>query len=276
MSFLRQEVEDFVPGNSVPQLAASAKWFHGINRLECLCSRGLGIEFTPDPDDFSTMPAMLAPILERGIPVRFHAFFPGYEIGDQDAGVANNAMKHQCRFLEVVASIATAPVITCHIGLDPEKPIEISRAGDNLGLLVRRAKELGATLALENLRRGPASDPRQVLSWAEAADSALTLDIGHALSSQMVHEKTMSMDEIVDLFTPRIVEAHYYEKETDRHYPPKDMRLLGPVVDHLVQTPCNWWTIELEDLQDIDRTVELTRNYLAAGTKASKASSSTN
>lgn len=257
--------ENVVPalGKTFPQLAASAKWFHGSNRLDSLSSRGLGIEFTPDPDDFSTMPALLAPFLERGIPFRFHAFFPGYEIGDQDADVATRAMNHQRRFLEVVASMVVAPVITCHIGLDPEKFVEINRAGDNLGLLVRRAEELGATLALENLRRGPSSDPRQVWKWAEAAGSALTLDIGHALSSQIVHEGTMSMDEIVDLFTPRIVEAHYYEKETDRHYPPKDMRLLGPVVDRLIQTPCDWWTIELEEMADIDRTVELTRNYLA-------------
>ena len=263
MSFLRQVAEGPVPGNSIPQLAASAKWFHGITRLDYLCSRGLGIEFTPDPDDFSTMPALLAPFIDRGVPVRFHAFFPEYEIGDQDGDAAKRAMNHQRRFLEVVASIASAPVVTCHIGLAPEQPVDMNRAGDNLGLLVRRAEELGVTLALENLRRGPAADPRQVCRWAEAAGSALTLDVGHALSSQMVHDKTMSMDEIVELFAPRIVEAHYYEKETDRHHPPEDMHILGPVVDRLLQTPCNWWTIELEDLRDIDRTVELTRHYLA-------------
>ncbi len=265
MTILRQTKIATEHRTPIPLLAASAKWFHTIDRLHDLTSRGLGIEYTPDPEDFSPMPAVLAPVLERKIPLRFHAFFPEHEIGDQDGGTAAEAMNHHRRFLEVVASMALEPVITCHLGLLPERHIEMSRAGDNLGLLVRRAEELGITLSLENLRKGPASNPEQIWKWAEAAGSALTLDIGHALSSTMVREGVMTMDEIIDLFTPRIIEAHYYEKESDRHYPPEDMRILGPVVDHLLQTPCRWWTIELEDLDDIDRTVELTRGYLARG-----------
>ena len=265
MTFLRQTNIASRHGTPIPLLAASAKWFHTIERLHYLSSQGLGIEYTPDPEDFSTMSAVLAPFLERKIPLRFHAFFPEHEIGDQDGDTAAEAMNHHRRFLEVVASMVVEPVITCHLGLIAERPIEINRAGDNLGLLVRRAEALGITLSLENLRKGPASNPKQVWDWAKAAGSALTLDIGHALSSKMVKEGVMTMDEIIDLFTPRIIEAHYYEKESDRHHPPQDMRILGPVVDHLLRTPCRWWTIELEDLSDIDRTVELTRGYLACG-----------
>jgi sugar phosphate isomerase/epimerase len=263
MTFLRPTNTASGHGTQRPLLAASAKWFQTIDRLHDLMSRGLGIEYTPDPEDFSAMPALLRPFLERKIPLRFHAFFPEHEIGDQDGDAAAEAMDHHIRFLETVASMVVEPVITCHLGLIAERPMEINRAGDNLGLLVRRAEELGITLSLENLRKGPASNPEQIWKWAEAAGSALTLDIGHALSSKMVKEGMMTMAEIINLFTPRIIEAHYYEKESDRHYPPQDMQILGPVVDLLLHTPCRWWTIELEDLSDIDRTVELTRGYLA-------------
>lgn len=104
------------------------------------------------------------------------SFLPGYEIGDQDVDAANRAMDHHRRFLEVAVSIMPEPVITCHIGLIPDQSIDANRGMDNLGLMARRAKELGITLALENLRKGPAADPRQVWSWAEAADLAITLE----------------------------------------------------------------------------------------------------
>ncbi|MBN1582525.1 MAG: sugar phosphate isomerase/epimerase, partial [Anaerolineae bacterium] len=53
--------------------------------------------------------------------------------------------------------------------------------------------------------------------------------------------------DFVDLFADRLREVHMYERESDRHYPPRDMSVLGPIVDRLLGTPCDWWTLELDD-----------------------------
>ena len=54
-----------------------------------------------------------------------------------------------------------------------------------------------------------------------------------------------------------------YERETDRHHPPQDMSILGPIVDRLQETPCNWWTIELTDYAEALSTRTLLLDYLA-------------
>jgi len=59
------------------------------------------------------------------------------------------------------------------------------------------------------------------------------------------------------LVARRLVEVHFYESETDRHWAPSNMDILGPIVDRLIATHCRWWTIELEDTQDVLRTRQL-------------------
>jgi hypothetical protein len=53
-----------------------------------------------------------------------------------------------------------------------------------------------------------------------------------------------------------------YERETDRHHPPKDMRVLGPIIDRLIDTECDWWTIELDDYDEALETRRLLLDYL--------------
>ena len=61
----------------------------------------------------------------------------------------------------------------------------------------------------------------------------------------------------------RLVEAHMYERETDRHYPPQDMAVLGPIIDRLLAAPlCTWWTIELNDCDEALATRALLLDYL--------------
>ena len=72
-----------------------------------------------------------------------------------------------------------------------------------------------------------------------------------------------SVFDFVDLCDSRIWEVHLYERETDRHYPPRDMNILGPIVDRLLDTQCRWWTIELNDYGDALYTRALLVDYLA-------------
>ena len=243
--------------------AASVKWHHSRQRLQCLLDRQLAIQFTPDPDDLPAMFSQLHACRNQRVPVCLHAFFPGYEIGDVRPDAAWRAMQIHYRMLEFSAEAVPGAVITCHVGLQPALPLAAGRLEENLGLLVQRAGQLGLTVAIENLRQGPAADPWQLWRWAETSGAALTLDVGHALSARLPLEQTMSMPDLIALFAPRLVEVHYYEREDDRHYRPETMAILGPVVNLLAAADCRWWTIELEKLADIDHTLAITREYLA-------------
>jgi len=75
----------------------------------------------------------------------------------------------------------------------------------------------------------------------------ITLDIGHAVSCPRVQSGELTALDFVETVADRLLEVHLYERETDRHHPPQDMTVLGPIVDRLLATRCAWWTIELDD-----------------------------
>jgi sugar phosphate isomerase/epimerase len=141
--------------------------------------------------------------------------------------------------------------------------LDPGRAVENLTRLSERARQLNITVCLENLRYGPTSNPEVVLTWAKAAGAEITLDVGHAATSPRVLAGELTVLDYIDIFDGRIFEAHIYERETDRHHPPQDMSILGPIVDRLQETPCNWWTIELTDYAEALSTRTLLLAYLA-------------
>jgi len=155
-------------------------------------------------------------------------------------------------------------VITVHVGLKFDDPVDPGHAVENLSQIVKRANELGITVCLENLRRGATSHPKTVAEWACAAGAKITLDVGHANSCQRVQDGELTVLDFVDKFAERLFEVHMYETESDRHYPPRDMSVLGPVVDRLLNTRCSWWTIELDDCAEALSTRRLLLDYVYA------------
>lgn len=192
------------------------------------------------------LPKHIDPSLKAGIPVRYHGFFPGYEIGHVDSAVAERAVGMHMAALEAMHGRGEQ-VITFHVGLSLEEPIVPDRVVENLARLVEYGRGLGITVCLENLRRGPASHPENVAAWAQASGAMITLDVGHAVSCQRVQSGELTALDFVDMLADRIFEVHMYERETDRHHPPQDMTILAPIVDRLLATQCAWWTIELDD-----------------------------
>lgn len=229
-------------------IALSARWHTYPERFHWIAEQGFALAYTPNPHDLDTLPIHLDPMLEAGVPVRHHGFFPGYEIGHPDPGLAARAMGLHLAALEAMHGRGEG-VITVHIGLGPD-PVDPGRAVENLTRLVERGLELGIDVSLENLRRGPTSNPETVVQWARASGTKITLDIGHAVSCRRVQAGVLAPIDFVDAFAERLAEVHVYERETDRHHPPKDMSLLGPIVDRLLATDCAWWTIELEECDE--------------------------
>ena len=93
----------------------------------------------------------------------------------------------------------------------------------------------------------------------------ITFDVGHAVSSRCVIDGELTALDFLQMVAPRLVEVHVYERELDRHYPPSDMTVLGPVIDFLVKTNCRWWTVELDDYAEALATRELLLDYLRKG-----------
>jgi len=244
-------------------MAVSAKWFEDPQRIEWIKSAGFALEYSPDPDNLPGLFKRLESFAGSGLPIRHHGFFPGYEIGDINLEKAEQAMRLHLNALDAVSGLGE-PVITFHMGLPPRVGIDPVRTSENLASLVDYGRSLGLRICIENLKNGPSSLPETVLEWAEQSNAGITLDIGHAVTCETVQSGRLSVCDIIDMFEDRLVEVHMYERELDRHYPPKDMSILGPVVDRLLETECRWWTIELADYPDILKTSGLLNEHITA------------
>jgi sugar phosphate isomerase/epimerase len=247
---------------SQPTIALSAKWHTYPERFRWIAEHGFALEYAPDPDDLSSLPEHVGPVLQDGIPVRFHGFFRGHEFGHQDATIAERAVQLHSAALEAMHGWGEQ-VITFHVGLVRDDPIDPSRAAENLARLVEHAHSLGITVCLENLRRGPTSHPENVVAWARASGAMITLDIGHAVSCQRVQEGELTALDVLEAFSERLFEVHMYEREVGRHHPPQDMTVLGPIVDRLLTSKCTWWTIELDDYSEALSTRSLLLDYMS-------------
>jgi sugar phosphate isomerase/epimerase len=244
-----------------PAIALSAKWHMFPERVRCIAEHGFAVEYTPHPQRLDSLPGHVAPLLEADIAVRYHGFFPEHEFGHADPLIADRAMHIQEATLEAIQGRGEQ-VITLHVGVDPGVPLDLDRVVENLSRLVSCGRELGITICLENLRRGPTADPETVVEWARASGAMITLDVGHAVSCRRVQDGDLTPLDFVDAFADRLYEVHMYEREADRHYPPEDMRVLGPIVDRLMATSCTWWTIELDNCAEAVTTRSLLVGYL--------------
>jgi sugar phosphate isomerase/epimerase len=241
-------------------LAVSATWRHNASRLDWIAANGLACAFTPNPDRLDLISRQLIPYIDNGMAVRHHGYFPGEEIGHAHAATAEDAMQLHFKAMEAMQGVGE-PLMTVHVGLDRTLPLDHHRVVKNLARLSEYGKKIGVAVSLENLRRGPTANPETLLDWARRSGAGITLDIGHAVSSQCVCSKAISVETIIDLAAERLVEVHFYASETNRHWAPRNMDILGPIADKLITTDCRWWTIELEDTQDVLFTRGLLIDY---------------
>ncbi len=251
------------PDLLVPTIALSAHWHMYPERFEWAIAHGFALEYAPNPEAFDLLPVHLNAALAAGVPVRHHGFFPQFDLGHDNVDAAERALRIHKAAVEALHGWGQQ-VLTVHIGQDREVPISGVRALANLTRLVEHAQGRGTTIALENLRYGVTSDPETVVALARRSGAMITLDVGHAVSCPRVAKGELHPLDFVAMFGERLIEAHVYERESDRHYPPRDMTVLGPIVDALCATDCAWWTIELNPLDEALATRTLLLDYLRA------------
>ncbi len=243
-------------------IALSAHWHTYPDRFHWIAEQRFALEYSPNPEAFDLLAEHLDPFLQAGIPVRYHGFFPRYEFGHHDPEIAERAMRVHFAALEAMQGRGEQ-VITFHVGLNRNIQIDPGRVVENLSRLVEHARNLGITVCLENLRRGLTSHPETVAKWARESGAMITLDLGHATSNQHVQNGELTVLDFIDIVADRLTEVHIYERESDRHYAPEDMTILGPIVDRLLATQCVWWTIELEEYADALKTRKLLLDYFS-------------
>ncbi|MFH1640303.1 MAG: TIM barrel protein [Chloroflexota bacterium] len=256
-----QRKEEKTSSSQALTIALTARWQTFPDRFRWILDNGFALEYSANPESLDLLPQHVDSFLEYGVPVRYHALFPGYEIGHEDETIAERATLVHMETLKALQNRVEA-VITLHVGFNPRDKLIPERIVANLSKIVALGKNLGVTVCLENLRRGLTSNPENVLKWASAAGAMITLDIGHAVSCELVQKGELKVTDFVDMFAPRLFEAHMYERETDRHHPPKDLSVIGPVVERLLTTKCHWWTIELDDYEEALDTRKLLRDFL--------------
>lgn len=243
-------------------LAVSTQWHAFPERFDWIAANGFGMAYTPEAMQLHRTEQHTASYLEKGIPIRYHGFFPGFEIGDADGKRAAKALTLHKKALDVIHGVGEQ-LMTVHVGLVPSIALDYQHVVDNLCRLADYAHAKGITICLENLRTGLTSNPETVVELAEKCNTSITLDVGHAVSCDRVVAGSVNVVEIVEMFAHALEEVHFYEYETDTHYAPKDMSILGPIVDALCATECTWWTIELNCYEDILNTRRLVGEYLA-------------
>jgi sugar phosphate isomerase/epimerase len=228
-------------------IALSARWYTFPQRFDWIAEHGFHLEYTPDPGGLDNLAGHVDPLLRRGLSVRYHGYFPDFELGDPDPGRAGRALALHERMLAAMEGRGE-PVITVHAGLDPLQKIQPGRLVENLGRVAEEAGRRGITVCLENLRRGPTSDPDTLIDWASRAGTRITFDAGHAISSSRAKSGECTALQFLERVAEHVHEAHMYGKEEqDRHHPIRRVEDFRPLVERLAQTACRWWTVELDD-----------------------------
>ncbi len=242
-------------------LAVSTQWHAFPKRFDWVAANGFAMAYTPDAEKLHHTTKHVSPYLKNGTPVRYHGYFPGFELGDTDRYRAEKALALHMRAVDAMKGMGEQ-VMTIHIGLLPSIEIKYSHIVHNLRRLAEYAHDRGVKICLENLRAGITSNPETVAEMAAECGCFITLDVGHAVSCERVVRGDITIVQIIEMFRHAMEEVHFYEYETDTHYAPSDMSILGPVVDALLETECRWWTIELTDYADILNTRRLVGDYL--------------
>lgn len=221
------------------------------------------VEFSPDPDRLEQLPEMVRFFLAAGRSVRYHTRYFAHELGHADPALAELALEAHLRTLRAMVGLGE-PVVTVHTGLDPHLPMHEPTLVENLARLVDQARTLGIVVCLENLRRGPSSEPTNVLRWAGLAGAMITLDLGHALGSDAALSGRCPAERFVELFGERLFEVHVYGREDEQgHHPIEDIAPFRPLIANLLRTSCRWWTIELQYCADALSTQALLMEELA-------------
>ncbi len=229
-----------------------------------------GVDLTLRPEDLPTSRAGEARFRDLSLrlaplEVRFHLYFPQFEIGHADPDRAAAAVRMHNRALDLIAG-GSGRHATVHTGLARESIDDVSfeRTVSGLRELEAHARTLGIRIALENLIYGFTSAPALYGELIGATKCRGTLDIGHAHVCEAVAGGRSSAADFARPHPERIVSAHvYHEEDETGHTAPRDVADIEDRLLLLQSLPfCDWWVIELREEAALTRTLACVREFL--------------
>lgn len=195
---------------------------------------------------------------------RCHAPFAEIELAHSDPDVRHVSASLLRNAIDFTADVGGTG-ITVHMGTGRLGEKDSSEADWDAGIVAledaaQYGHKRGVTVSLENLRYGPTSNPRELLGIVERTGTAITLDFGHLRGSDLVQSGELTAQEFVSSVKNHVAHIHFYEIETDTHYPPANLDNLTELMDELRDV--QWWSIELwRSADEVIHTYQLLQNY---------------
>lgn len=223
-----------------------------------------GIDWSIEPSlserEFLSRMKMLA-----GFQVRFHCRFHGVDVAYSDRR-GDDSLELLIRTVDQVA-LAGGRHMTVHTGLgNPSgEGIDLSRAIDNLSVLVSYGMRSGVAVALENLTTPLTNDPFLFHRIVAESGAFVTIDIGHAHAVRNLHQRMDISREYILPHRDRLLNAHIYHTELEGfgHISPESLEDIAGRLDLLaLAASCDWWVVELMGQDELLRTRDLLRSYL--------------
>jgi len=223
-----------------------------------------GIDWSIDP---SLPEEVFLPLMKSlaGFQVRYHCRFHGVDVAYADRR-GDDSLALLMRTVDQVAQ-AGGQHMTVHSGLgNPAgEGIDLTRAIDNLAVLVAHGRRNGVAVALENLTTPLTNDPRLFRRMIQESGANVTIDIGHAHAVRNLHPQGDVFGEYVLPHRDRLLNAHIYHTELEGygHVPPETLADISARLDLLgLAASCDWWVIELMNPAEVLHTRDLLRCYL--------------
>jgi sugar phosphate isomerase/epimerase len=201
----------------------------------------------------------------NSLEVRYHCPFYRIDVGHYDPWEAKAAEAVFRRIIRLVSK-AEGRYLTIHIGLghDSTEPLSWEATIDNLRRLVQYGASRGVRLCLENLAWGWTSRPHLFEKLIRNSGAAVTFDIGHAHACESVRSQQYAIEDFVAPHADCVFNAHIYHTERPDlgHIPPDRIEDIESRLAILQQVGCDWWVIEIREVDQLLQTKEIVQEYL--------------
>lgn len=193
-----------------------------------------------------------------------HAPYTDLEIGHRDTEYAAAALRILREYVDVAAELP-AHHLNLHVASHALEPAELSWENlmRNLSSLLEYGARKKTLVTVENLRQGLTSDPEAFAALLRATGAPVTFDLGHAHGCEWVQAGRGSVVDFLKSIPTRIAAGHLYLTETgDSHVPPAQVSDVAPALDGLRAAGCDWWVLELHNLETLEQTRRVVDEYL--------------
>lgn len=222
------------------------------------------IDALPDTPAAETRWASLMAKL-KPLEIRYHCPFKKIDIGHEDPSQAKAALALFRRIVRLIAK-ADGQHLTIHVGLghDTTRILSWNATIANLRRLVQHGFEYGVKICLENLAWGWTSKPNLFEKLIRKSGAGVTFDIGHAHACEAINSQYYTAEDFVTPHPNRVLNAHIYHTEIAGagHVPPDRIQDIEQRLNILRKTACNWWVIELSNVEKLIQTKKLVDKYL--------------